>query len=508
MGINKSTIADSFLSNCTLFPNNNAIFINDEFYTYSQVLDRVSAIYLQITQQENKFDRIGIYCSDDIHTYASVLAISLYGAAYVPLNSTFPTQRNHEIIESTKLELIINCSNQVLKKDFQHLIFITIEQPSLTKDSYYQIEQIIQAVQQPLAYILFTSGSTGVPKGVPVSIENVNNCFDFFLDKKQFNLNENDRFIQVFELTFDVSVFSFFLPLTIGACCYIVPQKGIRFIEIVKMLIEHKITVANLVPSVLQHLEKYIQEIEFPDLKYSFFCGEKLSHQTVSKWSKKIIHAEIINMYGPTETTIVCTSYNWNELDSFAEKNDDIVPIGKPFPNMDFVLLNKLNEQITNEEIGELCFSGKQVISSYLNNEFEENFIQVRDSGGNEKRYYKTGDLASLNSKGNLLFHGRVDNQVKINGHRIELNEIENKIQKITENNFFLACFQDEKRITQLVLFTESETDKFNLRSKLENILPSYMLPNSIILIDSIPLTINSKVDLQKLKELYIQNRL
>lgn len=502
-----STIADPFLINCTSYPDNNALFINDTYYTYSQVLTRVYSIYLQLAKEGKKFERIGIYCTDDFDTYASILAISLYGAAYIPLNSTFPVTRNKEIINSSQVELILNCSDTILKNEFPSLIFIDLEKSVQSQVGTIEIEKIKRVVIQPLAYILFTSGSTGIPKGVPVSVENVSNCFDFFLDKNRFHLDMNDRFIQVFELTFDVSVFSFFLPLNIGACCYVSPQKGIRFIEIVKMLLEHKITVANLVPSVLQHLEKYMNEIELPDLKYSFFCGEKLSHHTVSKWSKKIVNARIINMYGPTETTIVCTSYPWNELECASEKNNDIVPIGKPFPNMNFILINNLKEQVNKGDVGELCFSGKQVINAYLNNEFEDNFIQLKDTDGNEKRYYKTGDLASLNAKGNLLFHGRVDNQVKINGHRIELSEVENKIREITENNFFLTCFKNENNSDQLVLFTESKFDEINLKEKLETVLPTYMLPNSIILVDSIPLTLNSKVDLKKLEEVYIQNR-
>ncbi len=500
----QATIADSFLDNCSLFPDNNAIYINDEYFTYTQVLTKVYSIYLELSNQEKTFERIGIYCTDDFNTYASVLAVTLYGAAYVPLNSTFPLSRNKEIIESAKLEIIVNCSSELFKTDFPKSIFINLENLSSTTDC--SIEQLQRKVIQPFAYILFTSGSTGIPKGVPVSSENVFNCFDYFLDKKRFNFNEKDRFIQVFELTFDVSVFSFFLPLSVGACCYISPQKGIRFIEIVKMLFEHKITVANLVPSVLQHFEKYIHELEFPDLKYSFFCGEKLSHQTVTKWSEKIPNSEIINLYGLTETGIVCTSYNWNEKDCLKEKNNDNVPIGQPFPNVNFVLINELNEVIENDQIGELCFSGRQIINHYLNNTYENSFIQLQNSKGESQQFYKTGDLASQNSKGNLLFYGRIDKQVKINGHRIELNEIEEKIKTLTENNFHITCIEDDKKMNQLVLFIEKEIDEISFRKSLREILPAYMLPNSIILVDSIPLTINNKVDQKQLANLFYRN--
>lgn len=504
MNTPKATIADSFLHNCYLFPENNALFINNIHYTYSQLLQRVFAIYSQISEQEKLAERIGVYCTDDINTYASILAISLYGAAFVPLNSHFPEARNKAIIDLANLSLVVNSKDITFKNELEHVTFITFNEEQCASPTFIDKNKLQRKVTQDLAYILFTSGSTGQPKGVPVSTKNVLSFFAFYLDKSMFHFSEKDRFIQVFELTFDVSVFSFFMPLSIGACCYVSPQKGIRFLEIVKIMRDHQITVSTIVPTVLQYIEKYIEEIDFPQLKYSFFIGDKLSHSIVSKWAKKIVNAQIFNFYGPTETTIMCTSYSWNEAISLKESNNDVVPIGKPFPNMEYVLIDDRNEIIENDEIGELCFLGNQVIDSYLNNENEGRFIQLKNKKGEFKRFYKTGDLASLNSQGNLLFHGRIDLQVKINGHRVELNEIEENIRKLTSDVFYIGCFKDKKQVNQLVLFLEKNEDNIDFKTELSKSLPDYMIPKSIVILERIPFNFNNKVDVKRLEEIFL----
>ncbi len=497
----KVTLADLFLSNCELFPDNNAIFINNQFYTYYQLLEIANSICNQLIAEEKVYDRIGVYCTDDIQTYASILAISMYGAAFVPLNSAFPVARNIEIIESAELKLILNSDGKLFNKNVQKT-YITI---NLFESG--SVKQFIpqRKVFQPLAYILFTSGSTGKPKGVPITTKNALHFFDLFLDKNTFNFTENDRFIQVFDLTFDVSIFSFFMPLNIGACCYVSPQKGIRFLEIVKVMRDHQITVSTLVPTVLQYIEKYIDQINFPAMKYSFFIGDKLNQSIVTKWSKKIVNAEIINFYGPTEATIMCTFYPWDKSIANEESNNDIVPIGKPFPNVEIRIINEIGGLITDSEIGELCLTGNQVIHSYLNNSYKEKFIELQNENGELTQYYKTGDLVSLNSKGNLLFHSRIDNQVKINGHRIELNEIEENIRKLTNDIFHLMCIKDKKQVNQLVLFVVKNQFKIDFTLKLNDLIPNYMIPKKVIIVDSIPLNSNSKIDQKCLEKIFLK---
>lgn len=495
-------LANSFIRSSQAFPQKNALFINGIHYTYTELSAKVHSIYLQLTKREMTVDRIGVYCTNDLNTYASILAVSAYGAAFVPLNSNFPPARNLSMIEASSIDLILNASEELFQGKNVACIPISTDEIAIhTSNISFHFEQ---KTNQDLAYILFTSGSTGKPKGVPVTKKNVKYFFDFFLDQSKFQFTADDRFIQVFDLTFDVSIFSFFMPLQVGACCYVSPQKGIRFLEIVKMLHEYQITVATLVPTVLQYMERYIDEMDFSHLKYSFFIGDKLSHSIVSKWSRKIRNAAIINFYGPTEATIMCTYYRWNEKESLLENNQDIVPIGKPFPDIDFVLINESNEKIEDQQIGELCLSGSQVIYSYLNHTHENRFFELETENKTIKRFYKTGDLVQLNSNGNLLFYGRVDTQVKINGHRVELNEIASILRKITNDVFQVSSFKDQNGIQNLVLFIEKNTQKIDFAKALASVLPDYMIPKTTIVLDQIPLNFNNKVDQAKLEEIYL----
>ena len=248
-----NSIASNFLENCILYPNKNALFIDNKFYTYSEIRKLTFDIYITIKKQEEIHEKIGIYSNDDVLSYCSILAISLYGAAFVPLNQKFPFEKNKTIIQNADLKLILFSENINLDHSYSEFKFLKIELPiNEIEKKELKFEKIIQ---QPISYIIYTSGSTGNPKGVAISNENIQSFFDFFKTEKElFDFNENDRFIQVFELTFDVSILSFFMPLNYGACCYVITQKGIKFIEIVKMMKEQEITVAPLVPTTLQYL--------------------------------------------------------------------------------------------------------------------------------------------------------------------------------------------------------------------------------------------------------------
>lgn len=470
------------------FPERNALYVEGRFYSYKELFEIVNAVYAKIPSGKT-YGRIGIYCSNDVYTYASILAIGLYGAAYVPLNRKFPPARNRKIVEECRLELILSAAeNQELAE------FSAGSEIILTTAPAEKNIETVKQVSQPVNYILFTSGSTAEPKGVPVTNNNLVNFFNYFL--KEYHFNETDRFLQVYELTFDVSVFSFFIPLLTGGCCYILPEEGIRPFKIAEYLQKHRITVLSMVPGVLRYLEEYMHEMKFPDLKYSFFSGDALVHELAVKWSRAIPNAAIHNFYGPTETTIVCTRYIFNEQRSAEESVNGIVPLGKAFEGMSFIIVDE-NEQET--EMGELCFSGGQVIPAYLNAANEEKFFIY----GN-KRYYKTGDLASVNKYGNLMFHGRTDSQVKINGYRVELQEVEHELKKNSGLSWIVLCFP-EKGINRLLAFVQAENvDEQMLREKLSAAIPDYMIPHKFIPVDHFPLNVNGKTDRKALINAYI----
>lgn len=485
-------IIAGFLKSVMRYPDNNALFVNEAYYTYQKLWKLVLGIHRQI-DPEKKYQRIGIYCSDDVMTYAAVLAVNLYGAAYVPLNSKFPVSKNKKTIEQCQLQLIITSVDTAAVRELEGEATILLIDDVVKDKMLNQVQHDItfyQKVEQPVSYILFTSGSTGEPKGVPVSHANVNHFFNYYL--KNYDFNEKDKFLQVYELTFDVSVFSFFMPLLVGACCYVLPSEGVKFMRTIDYLQKYKISVVSMVPTVLRYIEKYLPEISLPDLRYSFFSGDALYHALAVKWSRSIPNAVIHNFYGPTETTIVCTRYVFDEQRSAQESVNGIVSLGVAFDGMETIIVDSTNMPV---EKGELCFSGTQVITAYLNDSNEDRFFVHQ-----QKRYYKTGDIVSVNEFGNFVFHGRSDSQVKINGYRIELSEIENAVSAIVNAKCVALCKVGANNMNQIVVFVETkQVDAIRIQETLLASLPEYMIPHQFIAVEKFVLNANGKVDKQHL---------
>jgi len=471
-----------FLQSVQKWPKNKALYINDRYYSYTELMKIADHIY-EMIPQDKVYKRIGIYCNDDINTYASILAISLYGAGYVPLNNRFPVSKNRSVVEKSDLSLILSSveneeliaikgNAKILNTSF---VLSDLNDLSSTIKKYKKVEQ-------PYAYILFTSGSTGEPKGVAVSDENLKTLFEYFYGN--YGFTEGDRFLQASELTFDFSVLSFFMPLHFGACSFVVPDSGIKFVKIIQMLKEFEITVFSIVPSILRYLEKYLEEIQLPKLRLSFFSGDALYLDLASKWSRVVPNGKIFNCYGTTESAVVCTSYLFDKNTSAIDSVNGIVPLGKPFSTMQILILD---ENGMPAEKGELCLSGNQVISSYLNGADDSRFF-IREG----RKYYKPGDIVSFNEKGDLIFLGRKDTQVKINGFRVELVEIEFAIEKILNAKCVVLCIRDDKQLNTLIAFIEQKyINEELLRMQLADSLPEYMIPQKFIAIDKFDLSIN-----------------
>jgi amino acid adenylation domain-containing protein len=472
------------------FPSSNALHINGRYHTYNELLNIADSIRESIPE-EKKTERIAVYCNDDVYTYASILAVNMYGAAYIPLNKKYPAERNRSILQESRAELILSSAPGNISS-----------LPGGVKviDTKAEQKEIISArskgkvADQDLCYILFTSGTTSEPKGVPVTHENANAFFNYFL--AEYDFSKEDKFLQTYELTFDVSVFSFFMPLLTGGCCYVLPDEGIKPMKIIEWLQKHGITVISMVPGVLQYLEKYLDQIKIDDLRYSFFSGDALYHELAVKWKSCLPNGKIHNFYGPAETTIVCTRYVFQEDLSAIESVNGIVPLGKAFPGMGFIIVDEEKRETLK---GELCFSGDQVIPAYLNGAYEDLFFLYKN-----ERYYRTGDIASLNSSGDLVFHGRADSQVKINGYRVELAEVENILRNVSG----LACkvlSVKENSIERLVAFCEAESiNPQSLKEEMQKKLPPYMVPQSFIAVKQFPLNNNGKADRKALINMYI----
>jgi acyl-coenzyme A synthetase/AMP-(fatty) acid ligase len=237
------------------------------------------------------------------------------------------------------------------------------------------------------------------------------------------------------------------------------------------------------------------------NLRYSFFIGDALYHSETVLWKSCLPNAVIHNFYGPTEATIYCTRYEWMMEISEKESLNDIVPLGKSFPKMISMIVDDNNREVEPGNTGELAFAGVQVIDQYLGGKYEDKFFF--DQAG--VRFYKTGDLASLNNHGHLIFHGRTDCQVKINGYRIELPEIEDALSRVVNRKVVVLKVTPVNHIPFLRAFIEGEAiDLAFLNEALKDRIPSYMIPADYCFVNQIPLNQNGKIDKQQLYKIVL----
>lgn len=283
------------------FGDRNAFCIKETFYTYREFGKYVSKIRTAIAGAKHRNRNVGLVLNDDIETYASIIALWLQGESYVPLHSEWPLSRCMDIAEQVGLDLILD-SSDVTRYD-GHLI-LTHSVPFTGDNLCYHNN----ASDEDLAYILFTSGSTGKPKGVQLMRKNVGAFMDSFWETG-INIDENDRCLQCFDLTFDVSVQSYLVALTRGACLYTIPYGKIKYICASRLIEDHRLTFGAMAPSMLRYLKPYFDEIDMRSLKCCILTAEASPLSLLEEWHEVAPNAEIYNFYGPTEATIYCTYY-------------------------------------------------------------------------------------------------------------------------------------------------------------------------------------------------------
>ncbi len=474
-----------------------AFFIRGKAYTYTQFADRISRIRKAIAAQIKEQDKIiGLVTSDHIDTYASIIALWMEGKAYVPVNPNLPVNRNENILEQADVKTLMG-PEELFPVNGRH--FILTEQLAAAP-----VDVSPKACSdEEMAYILFTSGTTGFPKGVPITRKNLS-AFIWSFNQLPIQFNSNDRYLQMFEFTFDLSVMSYILPLLNGACIYTIPKDKIKYNYVVELLEEHGLTILLLVPSTLHYLRPYLEEIKAPQLRYSMFCGEAIHTDILSEWQECIPNAEIYNIYGPTEHTVVCTAYQYKREGENKAYNG-VLSVGKVMPGTTAIIMDESGKLLPSGEMGELCLAGNQLTKGYWKNE-EKNkeafFIQEWEA--KPMRFYRTGDLCVMDKDGDILYHGRKDNQVKVQGFRIELSEVEfhakSYLQKI---NAVALAINNAIGNTELYLVIEAKNaDTNQLKLHMKKFLPEHMIPTQINFLEEFPLNINGKIDRNKIKEL------
>ncbi len=474
----KPFILSPFIEVIRQYCDRPAFYIDGTYYTYRQFAERISAIRSVIRAAEKNEQIWGLALHDDLNTYASIFALWMEGKAYVPLHPSWPAERIEAIIQQ------VGCSN----------ILDACEAPFTEMD----LDNRAEASDDALAYILFTSGSTGVPKGVPITRGNIAAFMDSFW-QTGIDITPEDRCLQVFDLTFDVSVQSYLVALTRGACVYTVPYGQVKYLYAASLIQEQKITFGAMAPSMLTYLRPYFDEFDASSMKTCILTAEACPVDLMEAWYKCAKNTEIYDFYGPTEATIYCTYYKLTRGGNNLSLNG-IISIGKPLANIQAIIISEDGSLVEGQEKGELCVSGTQVTPGYWNNP-EKNASSFFMMDG--VRYYHTGDLCYWDESGNIMYSGRIDQQAKIQGFRVELGEIEHHARQFynNEHRVIAIAFQNTQHLTEIALFVESqEEDTKPLIDYLRSKMPHYMIPARILFEPQFPLNKSEKVDRNVLK--------
>jgi len=476
---------------------------------YTELRKQAKAIGSHITRvMENKTKQpVVVLISHEISSIISFLGVLYSGNFYIPIDHKMPVDRIRRIFDTIKPAMILSTieNSNTIKKMEINIPLLLFEDSILEKIDEEELNQIRQNIldTDPI-YAVFTSGSSGTPKGVLVSHRSVINLIEWYVEIFEFS-NKN-IFGNQSPLDYTGVVNSLYSTLKTGATMHIIPKMFFSFpLLLIRHLNKLKINTIIWTTSALRIIAMHKAfEKETPKyLKQIFFTGEVMSNKILNYFRRHLPNTVYINLYGSTETTCNCTYYIVNRV----FKDADDLPIGKPFPNTEVFLLNEENQLINNGEIGEICIKGASLALGYYNNRYETDKAFTKNPLKNEyqDRIFRSGDLARLNEFGEFHYVGRKDNQIKHMGYRIELGEIE-----AAANSIFLiddvCCFNDAEEEKIVLCYQAEDECNRELLLRIKEKLPKYMLPNIFKFYENFPLKSNLKVDRKKLEEEYFND--
>ena len=478
-------------------PEDIALVFNNESLSYSELNNKSNSLanYL-IKYGVQKGDIIPVLMDRSIDLIISMLAIIKSGAIYLPISIEYPTERINYILENSKTSLVITTSvNNLISNDNIHIILLD----KFNYSNYSSKNPEINIAPTDILYIIYTSGSTGTPKGVRITNQNLNNFVSNFT-KLFGGVDTRDNCLASTNISFDVSIFEFFITLLNGATLYLYEENTINNIfQYCKNIILNNITLLYIPPNILEEVYSILSKYNYVPIQKLLIGVEPIGSATMKKYYKFNKDMVIVNAYGPTETTICATA---NVLKESTIKNYRVLPIGKPLSNLKLFILDKTLHLAPISVPGELYITGDNVGKGYLHNKelTDKNFVKLPDKFSNILAY-KTGDIVKWNYDGTISFIGRIDNQVKINGHRIELGEIESCIYRYPNIEKCVVTIDDKQKIIAY-FSSEKSVNITDLKAFLQRKLPTYFIPNFFVQVKKFKLTANGKVDKKALNKL------
>ncbi len=489
------SIISLFKEQVSKTPNARALSFNGEYLTYKELDNRSSQLaHYLVSKKVEKHTRVGILFDRSFDMIISMLGVLKLGCAYIPLDPSLPNNRLSYILEDADIEYIIYEEDFLLNKitTSRHIQVLNIERSLNHKVSKEEFERS----KDEEAYVMYTSGTTGTPKGISISDENIIALVNNPSDK--IAITSSDRVLQWSNYAFDGCTYEIFGSLLNGATLYLIPsQMASNPIGLLETINKEKLTIAFITTALFNALSEFDLSL-LSSLRLLLFGGEKSSVAPVEKMLAALGENKILHVYGPTETT----TYASCEVVSEISPEALTIPIGKPLSNTNCYVLDNHEKLVPVGVVGELCISGKGVSKGYLNRDELTNECFVKNPYKKGERIYKTGDLVKWLPNGSLEFVGRKDDQVKISGYRIELAEIENVLSRIDEiQNNCILVEDNGNRGKKLIAYVVPKEifDKEAIISELAESLPDYMIPKIWVELDQLPLTSNGKLDKKNL---------
>jgi len=483
-------------------PDNVAAVFEDQRLTYRELNERANHLaHFLIKKNVGPEVLVGICLERSLEMVIGILGILKAGGAYVPIESSIPKERLEYILRDTDIDILISdkfLSDRIGKQSLEVVNPKTFMRSTMTAPV---VNPVCSVSAENLCYIIYTSGSSGNPKGVAVTHGNVKRLFES--TNKLYGFNSTDVWAFFHSFSFDFSVWELWGALFFGGTLVVVPKVTTTSLEdFYDLIVTNGVTVLNQTPSAFYSFQDIVltKKDKPNSLRLVVFGGEVLDFQRITPWVRRFGDSipKLYNMYGITETTVHVT-YQQITKEIIEEKRWDL--IGIPLSDLGLLILDSNNSLSPIGVSGEIHVLGAGLARGYLNRPelTKEKFISNPFDDDPSSRLYKTGDLARWLPDGNIEFIGRLDNQVKIRGFRIELGEIESVLSQCEQVKRAVVTVYERNDNKQLIAYVvpvnKKDLEETEVRAFLESRLPQYMVPTAFIVMESIPLTINGKVD-------------